>query len=42
MILAFLFSVFAPKLLEKHTMKVYAVRFAAAAVMIAAALKLSA
>ncbi len=41
MILAFLFSVFAPKLLEKHTLKVYAIRFAAAAVMIGATLKLT-
>lgn len=41
MILAFLFSVFAPKLLEKHTLKVYAVRFAAASVMLVAAIKLS-
>lgn len=41
MIMAFLFSVFAPKLLEKHTMKVYAIRFAAATIMVVAALKLS-
>ena len=41
MIFAVLFSVFAPKLLEKHTMKVYALRFAAAAIMIFAALRLS-
>lgn len=41
MIIAFLFSVFAPKLLEKHTLKVYAIRFTAATIMIAAALKLS-
>ncbi len=41
MILAFLFSVFAPRLLEKHTLKVYAIRFAAAIVMIISALKLS-
>lgn len=41
MIFAFLFSVFAPKLLEKHTMKVYAIRFSAAAVMILAAIRLS-
>lgn len=41
MIMAFLFSVFAPKLLEKHTMRVYAIRFTAAAIMIVAALKLS-
>ncbi|TSC65803.1 MAG: S-adenosylmethionine uptake transporter [Candidatus Doudnabacteria bacterium Gr01-1014_77] len=41
MIIAFLFSVFAPQLLEKHTIKVYVVRFSAAAVMILAALKLN-
>jgi len=41
MIIAFLFSIFAPKLLEKHTMKIYAIRFTAAAVMILAALKLT-
>ena len=41
MIIAFLFSVFAPQLLEKHTLKVYFVRFAAATVMILAALKLN-
>ncbi|OGG19471.1 hypothetical protein A3E72_05945 [Candidatus Gottesmanbacteria bacterium RIFCSPHIGHO2_12_FULL_43_26] len=41
MIMAFLFSIFAPKLLEKHTFKVYAIRFTAAAVMIISALKLS-
>ena len=41
MLLAFLFSVFAPKLLEKHTLKVYAIRFAAASIMIISALKLS-
>ena len=40
MILAFLFSVFKPELLEKHTLKIYAVRFAAAAIMIIAALNL--
>jgi len=40
MIGAFLFSVFAPELLEKHTLKVYAVRFASAAIMIVAALGL--
>ena len=34
MILAFLFSVFAPKLLEKHSLKIYAIRFAATAIMI--------
>lgn len=41
MIMAFLFSVFAPKLLEKHTLKVYAIRFIATAIIIIAALKLS-
>lgn len=41
MIMAFLFSVFAPKLLEKHTLKVYAVRFTAAIIMIISALKLT-
>lgn len=41
MIFAFLFSIFAPKLLEKHTMKIYTIRFAAAAVMFWAALRLS-
>ncbi|KKS97960.1 MAG: hypothetical protein UV73_C0004G0102 [Candidatus Gottesmanbacteria bacterium GW2011_GWA2_43_14] len=41
MVLAFLLSYFAPKLLEKHTFKVYAIRFTAAAVMIICALKLS-
>ncbi|MHB8871201.1 MAG: EamA family transporter [Candidatus Doudnabacteria bacterium] len=41
MIIAFLFSVFAPQLLEKHTLKVYVVRFTAATIMILAALKLN-
>lgn len=41
MIMAAILSVFAPKLLEHHMIKVYAVRFAAAFIMIAAALKLS-
>jgi drug/metabolite transporter (DMT)-like permease len=41
MLMAFLFSVFAPKLLEKHSMKIYAIRFSAAAVMVLAALKLT-
>lgn len=40
MIMAFLFSVFAPKLLEKHTLKVYAIRFIAATIMLIAALRL--
>jgi drug/metabolite transporter (DMT)-like permease len=41
MILALLFSVFAPKLLEKHTLKIYAIRFSSAAIMIWAAMQLS-
>jgi drug/metabolite transporter (DMT)-like permease len=41
MVMAFLFAIFAPTLLEKHTMKTYAIRFIAAGVMLAAALKLS-
>lgn len=41
MIMAFILSIFVPKLLEKHTLKVYAVRFTAVAIMIAAALKLT-
>jgi len=41
MVLAFLFSVFKPELLEKHPSKVYAVRFGAAAIMIWGALQLS-
>lgn len=41
MIMAFLFSVFAPKLLEKHTLKIYAIRFTAAIIMIVSALQLS-
>jgi drug/metabolite transporter (DMT)-like permease len=40
MAIAFLFSVFAPQLLEKHTLKVYAVRFISAAIMIVAASQL--
>ena len=40
MVIAFLFSVFAPELLEKHTYKVYIIRFVAAIVMIVAALNL--
>ena len=42
MILAFILSLIYPTLLEKHTIKVYAIRFTAAAIMILAALKLSA
>ena len=41
MIMAFILSIFTPKLMEKHTLKVYAIRFTAAAVMILAALRLS-
>ncbi len=41
MIMVFVLSIFAPKLLEKHTMKVYAIRFAAAAIMFIAAIKLT-
>jgi len=41
MIFAFLFSVFAPKLLEKHTLKIYTIRFVSTAVMIYAALQLT-
>jgi len=40
MVLAFLFSVFAPELLEHHTLKVYAVRFVSATIVIVAALNL--
>jgi len=40
-VLAFLFAVFKPSLLEKHTVKVYVVRLTAAAVMIWSALQLS-
>ncbi len=41
MIFAFMFSIFAPKLLEKHTLKIYAIRFTFAAVMIWAAMQLT-
>lgn len=41
MIFAFLFSVFAPKLLEKHTLKIYAIRFVSTAIMIYAAIQLT-
>ena len=41
MILAFLFSIFAPKLLEKHSYKIYLIRFSAAFVMIFGAIQLS-
>ena len=41
LVMAFLLSLLFPKLLEKHPARVYLVRFLGAAVMIAAALKLS-
>lgn len=41
MIFAFLFSIFAPKLLEKHTLKIYAIRFFSTAIMIWAAMQLT-
>jgi len=41
MMIIFLLSVVWPKLLEKHTLKVYAIRFASAAIMIWGALQLS-
>ena len=41
MIFAFLFSIFAPKLLEKHTLKIYAIRFSAEILMILGAMQLS-
>ena len=41
MVFAFMFSVFAPKLLEKHTLKIYAIRFTSTAVMIWAAIQLT-
>ncbi len=41
MIIAFGFSIFAPHLLEKHPIRIYGIRFIAAAIMIFAALKLS-
>lgn len=41
MVLAVLFSIFTPKLLEKHTARIYVIRFAAAIIMIVGALKLS-
>jgi len=42
LIITFLLAMFIPTLLEKHTVKVYAIRFGAAIVMIIAALQLSA
>jgi drug/metabolite transporter (DMT)-like permease len=41
MVMAFVFSIFAPQLLEKHIGKVYLIRFIAAAIMVVAAIKLS-
>jgi len=41
MIFAFMFSIFAPKLLEKHTLKIYAIRFTSTAVMIWVAMQLT-
>ena len=41
MVIAFAFSTFAPQLLEKHTVRIYAIRFTAAAIMIVAAIELS-
>ncbi len=41
MFIVFGLSIFNPKLLEKHSLKVYAIRFAAAFIMIAAALIIS-
>jgi drug/metabolite transporter (DMT)-like permease len=42
MIMAFILSIVAPKLLEKHPLKIYAIRFISVAVMIWAAIRLSA
>lgn len=41
MIMAFVFSIIKPSLLEKHTLKIYLIRFTAVSVMIASALKLN-
>jgi drug/metabolite transporter (DMT)-like permease len=41
MILAFFFSIFAPKLLEKHSFRIYAIRFTATAIMIFSAMQLT-
>lgn len=41
MLIAFVLSIFMPKLLEKHTLKVYAIRFTAAAIMIYGAFQLT-
>ena len=42
MILVFLLAIFKPNLLEKHSVKVYAIRFISAIIMIISALKLTA
>lgn len=41
MVAVVIFSYFKPDLLEKHTLRIYIIRFTSAAIMIAAALKLS-
>ncbi len=41
MILAFLLSIFAPKLLEKHSLKIYAIRFTATVIMIYSTMQLT-
>lgn len=41
MIFAFAFSTFAPKLLEKHSLKIYIIRFGATAIMIWSAMQLT-
>jgi hypothetical protein len=41
MIMAFLLSIFMPNLLEKHPLKIYLIRFAATAAMIAGSLYLA-
>lgn len=41
MIMAFILSIVKPKLLEKHSLNIYAIRFASAAIMLFGALKLS-
>lgn len=41
MILAFILSLFAPNILEKHSLKIYALRFTATAVMIYSSMKLT-
>ena len=40
MLMAFVFSIWKPELLEKHTLKVYLIRFSAATIMIWGALQL--